>query len=174
MVAAAIITSRLRLEALYPETIESLLAQDIANAQSIQGTVFCKEFLESADETFLYIQLEQLKSRPSSQEWGVRIIVRKEDGEVIGHCGFHGPPEIIGKTEIGYTILSGYRRQGYAVEAVRGLADWARLQGSAVVFASVSPGNSASIGVLKRLGFVITGVRDDEVDGQEYIYELAL
>jgi RimJ/RimL family protein N-acetyltransferase len=115
-----------------------------------------------------------MTSRPSGRGWCARTIVREEDGAVIGHCGFHGPPEDVGRAEIGYTILPPYRRQGFAVETAQGLVDWARTQGETVVFASVSPDNLASLAVVEKLGFRQTGVQVDEIDGEEGVFELAL
>jgi len=61
-----------------------------------------------------------------------------------------------------------------ATEAVQSLVDWARRQGERVVYASISPNNSTSVGVATKLGFRHTGVRDDEVDGEECVFELDL
>lgn len=169
-----IVTSRLRLESFLAETLELLLSGDTHGAESIQGITFSEAFLKSVHEDFLAIQLERIKSRPSGRSWCIRAIVRDEDDAVIGHSRFHGPPEDVGRAEIGYNVLQPYRRNGYATEAVQGLVDWARRQGTTVVCAAVSPNNSASIGVVKKLDFRHTGVQGDETDGEEYIFELEL
>jgi [ribosomal protein S5]-alanine N-acetyltransferase len=169
-----IVTSRLRLESLLAETLELLLAGDLSGAESAQGMPFSDSFLQSVDDRFLKIQLERIRTRPSGQGWCIRAIVRDDNGVVIGHSGFHGPPEDVGRAEIGYNVLPPYRRHGYASEAVTGLIDWARAQGSHAVFASVSPNNVASLGVVTKLGFLKTGTQDDEIDGEEYVYQLDL
>jgi ribosomal-protein-alanine N-acetyltransferase len=170
----AIVTARLRLEPLEPETLEALISRDKAAADRIQGRVLPDDFLGPADEFFLTVQLARMRARPSGRPWCARAIVREQDGAVIGHCGFHGPPEDVGRAEIGYTVLPPYRRQGYAVEAARGLVDWARAQGESVVFAAVSPDNVPSLAVVETLGFRRTGVEIDEIDGEEWVFELSI
>jgi RimJ/RimL family protein N-acetyltransferase len=123
---------------------------------------------------FLKIQLERMTARPTGRGWCVRVIIREDDGAVIGDCGFHGPPQDVGRAEIGYMILPPYRRQGYAGEAAQGLVDWARAQGETVVHASVAPDNVASLAVVAKLGFRRTGVQVDEIDGEEGVFELNL
>ena len=170
----SIVTSRLHLELLLAETLELLLIGDTHGAESIQGLKLSEPFLQSVDNRFLTIQLERMRSRPSGRGWCIRAIVRDDDDAVIGHSGFHGPPEDVGRAEIGYNVLEPYRRNGYATETVQALVDWARRQGEKVVYASISPQNSASVGVVKKLGFRHTGVQDDEIDGEEYVFELDL
>jgi RimJ/RimL family protein N-acetyltransferase len=169
-----ILTGRLRLEPLQPATLEALISRDKDKAERAQGRALPDAFVEPADDFFLKVQLSRMTSRPSGRGWCARAIVREEDGAVIGHCGFHGPPEDVGRAEIGYTILQPYRRQGFAVEAAQGLVDWARTQGETVVFASMSPDNLASLAVVEKLGFRQTGVQVDEIDGEEGVFELAL
>ena len=167
-------TDRLSLELLLPETLEGFLSGDQRSVELIQGRTFPEDFLGPMDDFFLKVQLGRMMSRPSGRGWCARAIVRREDGVVIGHCGFHGPPEDVGRPEIGYSVLQSYRRQGYAVEAARGLVDWARDQGETVVFAAVAPDNAASLAVVTCLGFQQTGVQIDEVDGEESVFELRL
>jgi RimJ/RimL family protein N-acetyltransferase len=171
---AAVDTPRLLLEPLRPETIDALLTRDRAAVVQAQGRALPDEFFAPEDDTFLKIQLGRMTARPSGRGWCARVIVRREDGAVVGHCGFHGPPEDVGRAEIGYTVLSPYRRQGYAVEAAQGLIDWARTEGQGVVFASVAPDNVASLAVVDRLGFRRTGVQTDEIDGEEEVFALNL
>ena len=44
---------------------------------------------------------------------------------LIGGLGFLGPPDAAGETEIGFSLLSDYHRQGYGPEAISTLVDWA-------------------------------------------------
>jgi [ribosomal protein S5]-alanine N-acetyltransferase len=92
-------------------------------------------------------------------------------------------PSFAGKFEVGYTILSNFRRQGFALESVRGLFDWAELEpGTLVLFdpevkafvASVSPNNLASLVLIAKLGFVQIGRQWDEQDGEELVFELPI
>jgi len=169
----SIFTERLVLELLRPETLEAFLARDHAAGERAQGRTLPEGFLSPAEDAFLKIQLHRMASRPEGQGWCARVIIRADDDAVMGHCGFHGPPEDVGRAEVGYTVFPDYRRQGYAVEAVAGLVEYARSQGQPVVFACVSPDNVASLAVVAKLGFRQTGVQGDDVDGQEGVFELS-
>ena len=80
------------------------------------------------------------------------------DGEVVGDCGWFGPPDVEGVVEIGYGLASASRRRGLGTEAVAVLAAWAEQQpGVRLVSAEVLPGNEASLRLLHRLGFVESG-----------------
>lgn len=169
-----VLTSRLRLEPLRPETVVALIDGDGDGVRRAQGRDLPDYFFDPSRQGFLTIQLDRMTARPAARGWCVRAIVREGDGAVIGDCGFHGPPEDVGRAEIGYMILPPYRRQGYATEAARGLVDFARTEGETVVFASVAPDNAASLAVVAKLGFRQTGVQNDEVDGEERVFELKL
>ncbi|WP_231637398.1 GNAT family N-acetyltransferase [Paenibacillus sp. FJAT-27812] len=43
----------------------------------------------------------------------------------IGDTGFKGRPNADGEVDIGYAIMEKERKQGYGVEAAKGLAKWA-------------------------------------------------
>jgi len=77
---------------------------------------------------------------------------------LIGSGGFMGPPTPDGTVEIGYGTLLTYRRKGYAAEAARGLAEFARSHPDvSQVVADALPANAPSVGVLARSNFVETG-----------------
>ena len=73
--------------------------------------------------------------------------------------------------EIGYRVDPGYRRQGYALEAVRGLMDWAAGRGVHRFVASIAPDNKASLALAAKLGFERVGEQIDDIDGLEYVFE---
>ena len=166
-----VLTARLRLEPLRPETLMALLDADHHGVVRAQGRQLPGEFYESSRQMFLKVQLDRMTARPTGRGWCARAIVREDDGAVIGDCGFHGPPLDVGRAEIGYMILPPYRRHGYATEAVQGLVGWARTQGETVVFASVAPDNVASLAVVAKAGFRQTGVQNDDTDGEELVFE---
>lgn len=171
---APIETPRLQLLLFSPEVLDMVREQNYDAAARIQGFTFSEEFLSSVNDVFLARQIDGMRKWPSTPGWYARAILRKEDGVVIGHCGFHGHPEDYGRAEIGYTILAPYRRQGYAAESVRGLVSWAKVQGSRVAIATVSSSNAPSIGVVTKLGFRRTKVLGRDVDNEEYVFELDL
>lgn len=49
----------------------------------------------------------------------------QHDRRLIGWGGFKGRPNATGMVEIGYEIVSDYRRQGLATEAAQGLLNFA-------------------------------------------------
>ena len=103
-----------------------------------------------------------------------RAIVRTVDDRMVGHAGFHGPPDAEGMIEIGYKIFPVFRGQGYATEAARRLLDLAKDLGAKTFRASVSPDNVPSLAIVKTLGLVKTGERIDDVDGLEFVFERPL
>jgi [ribosomal protein S5]-alanine N-acetyltransferase len=58
-------------------------------------------------------------------------------------------------TEIGYILSRDYWGKGYVTEAAAGLIDLLFSEGQRRIIADTDPDNSASIAVLKRLGFTL-------------------
>lgn len=120
----------------------------------------------------LGIRLDDVEKNPSAAPWLLRAILR--DGEMIGHAGFHSPPDDHGMVEIGYSVFEPHRRHGVAYEAAVALLRWAGGHHGVRVFrASVSPDNAPSLALVAKLGFVQTGVQWDERDGEELVLERA-
>ncbi|MDQ2959923.1 MAG: GNAT family N-acetyltransferase [Candidatus Dormibacteraeota bacterium] len=167
-------TGRLDLVLLRAATLRALLVDDREGASREQGIPLPAEFSDSLHGQFLTTHLQRAAAFPGSRGWGVRVIVRQADGRVIGHAGFHGPPDAVGRAEIGYSVFAAFRGQGYATETARALADWARAQGERTLFASVSPVNQPSLAVVHKLGFRQAGVQVDQGRGPELVFELIL
>jgi len=115
--------------------------------------------------------------------WGARAVLQRSTTSMVGHAGFHLPPQPLadavsdptfegdatpaagGVVEVGYTIFPDERRRGYATEAVDALISWAFGTGEgSTVLASVAETNDASLGVLHRVGgfHAIGTCRDDD------------
>ena len=96
-------------------------------------------------------------------------IILRASGQVIGGCGFMGPPDATGAVEIGYGLAPSQRGKGIATEAVGGLVGEAwkdpRVK---VVFARTDQDNEPSQGVLRRAGF-----RQVDSDSEQLRWELA-
>ena len=119
--------------------------------------------------------LRRIDEHPDEAGWLARAIVRRDPVRaVVGHCGFHLPPDDAGYVETGYTVEPGHRRLGYAEEAVRCLADAAAAAGAAGLRASVSPTNLPSLSLVAKLGLRKVGSHVDEVDGPEDVFEAPL
>ena len=151
---------------LEPGLIRRLLANDRPADPRLP-----EEFPNSGElEGFLPVQLQRMEADPQRREWLARLMVRRQDREVVGHCGFHGPPDVIGRAEIGYTTFTPYRGQGLAKEAAKALVDFAFAHSESKVYAAVSPGNGPSLAVVRNVGFTQVGTQIDEVDGLELVF----
>ena len=85
----------------------------------------------------------------------VRPPARKK---LLGICGFKGRPDEAGSVEIGYSILSQFRANGYATEAVARLVKWAfSHQNVTEVSAETLLHLRQSIRVMEKNGFTLTG-----------------
>ncbi|MEU4984685.1 GNAT family N-acetyltransferase [Streptomyces sp. NPDC021969] len=105
-------------------------------------------------------------------EWGVFVLVRREDGRAVGGMGFHGAPDEDGRVEIGYDLTEAARGNGYATEALRALSAWALAREEVTsVFATTEPENTASQAVIVRAGFLRVAAQDTE-GAEQFAYEL--
>jgi [ribosomal protein S5]-alanine N-acetyltransferase len=94
------------------------------------------------------------------------------DGELVGTCGFKGPPDPSGTVEIGYSVIEPRRRRGYASGAVRLLLQYAFADSRiGRVVAETLPDLVASQGVLIQCGFASAGTRIDADDGEVLSFE---
>ena len=171
---APIRTPRLDLIAIPPEAIEHLLARDPTQAARALGGIALPAEFPTQDELagFLRIQLERMRREPARRDWMARLMIDRTTNQPIGHCGFHGPPQTIGRAEIGYTVFKQHRDKGYAKEAAQALTGWAFDQGEREVYATVSPDNAPSLAVVRSLGFIQVGTQIDEIDGLELVFVL--
>jgi ribosomal-protein-alanine N-acetyltransferase len=107
----------------------------------------------------LKFALRQLAER-SEQGWSFWYLLTEIQGRnyAIGICGFKGRPDASGSAEIGYSVLSQFRNQGFASEAVQRLLTWAFSHQSVnEVAAETLPHLQQSISVMKKNGFEFSG-----------------
>jgi [ribosomal protein S5]-alanine N-acetyltransferase len=117
-------------------------------------------------------RLWQLAQDPSHGSFLVRAIVLREEQQLVGHIGFHGPP-FDGWLEMGYSVFSPHRRQGIAEEAARMMMRWATEAHQITRFRlSISPENPPSLAMAAKLGFQKIGEQWDEEDGTEWVFEV--
>jgi len=124
-------------------------------------------------------RLHQIEADPSSAHWFVRAAVAVPPAAtpaspaiVVGHAGFHGPPDDDGVIEIGYTVVPDLRGRGFGHAIVTALlAEAAREAAVRTVRASVAPTNAASLALVHRAGFVQVGEQWDDEDGLELVFE---
>jgi RimJ/RimL family protein N-acetyltransferase len=169
-------SARLDLVSVSPAVVRALLARRREEAERGLGVPLPEEFLDDDLEGLLRLRLGQMEADPASQAWLVRALVLRDEGTIVGHAGFHGPPGAWGlepgKAEIGYTVFEPFRGRGYATEAAVALMDWAGGEGVRRFVFSIGPWNEPSLAIARKLGFVKTGEQWDDEDGLEHVYEL--
>ncbi|MFV9503531.1 MAG: GNAT family N-acetyltransferase [Oscillochloridaceae bacterium umkhey_bin13] len=173
---ATIITSaRLDLVPLTAECLAACLDDQREQAAGLLGASFATEWWEQPE--VMSLRLATLRNDPAQLPWLIRAIVRRTDRLMIGHIGGHDRPGAAylepyapGGLEFGYTVFAPYRRQGYAIEALGALMDWAAALGVPSFVLSISPTNLASLGVARHYGFEPVGSHHDPVDGLELIF----
>jgi [ribosomal protein S5]-alanine N-acetyltransferase len=163
-----------RLVALPMDAMLLLLDGELAAAGAAAGLELTDYFLTDEARWLWRLRIDQIRRDPASQYWVARAAVDAQTGYVVGHAGFHGPPDGAGLVEVGYSVDPHYRRQGYAKAMLLELLERARLEpGVRRVRASISPDNTASLATVRGFGFIVVGEQWDEQDGLELIFEVS-
>ncbi|WP_105975202.1 GNAT family N-acetyltransferase [Streptomyces geranii] len=156
-------TTRLRLEGVSPAAAADLSTGGTGGFDWIEGGPFdgTREAAGMVGKAY-----EAGVHRP---EFGLYVLVRREDDRAVGGIGFHGVPDEDGKAEIGYDLAEAARGNGYATEALRKLAEWALARDDVrSLFATVEPHNTPSQAVIARAGFTKVSEELDEEGLQAY------
>ncbi|MFE1288694.1 GNAT family N-acetyltransferase [Streptomyces sp. NPDC058751] len=141
-------TERLTLQGVTPDAAADLHAGGTGGFEWIgsgpfDGTRQAAGLLASA--------YEQGVHRP---EWGMFVLVRREDGLAVGAIGFHGTPDEEARAEVGYDLSEDARGRGYATEALCALAEAALARDEVkLLFATIDRENAPSQRVVARAGF---------------------
>jgi RimJ/RimL family protein N-acetyltransferase len=162
-------TRRLFLRPAWPEDWEAVLCA-IAD-EGIVRNLARAPWPYGPDEARAFVALPQDCRRPHF------LVVEADSGRLVGSAGMG---EHHGEAEIGYWIARPFWGRGYATEAAGGVLEVARLLGHRRVNAGHFVDNPASGRVLRKLGFVPTGVtrprmsyaRGQAVTAREYALEL--
>jgi RimJ/RimL family protein N-acetyltransferase len=166
---------RLDLVPLAPGLIEAMLGGRRAEAEAALGATLPPVWPERENLAAFRLFLDRMRRDPSARRWLVRaMVLRGERPAVVGHIGFHLPPDPDGSVEIGFTVDEAHRRRGYAREAAGALIGWAFTQeGVDRIRASIAPGNEPSLALARMLGFEAVGTAWDETDArEEIVFEL--
>jgi RimJ/RimL family protein N-acetyltransferase len=96
----------------------------------------------------------------------------KESLQPIGICGLLKRDQLE-EVDIGYAFLPEYWLNGFAFESASAVLEYGRNRlGRTKMVAIVSPGNAASIKVLRKLGFVFSQfVQMSSDDAEVALYE---
>lgn len=150
-------TERLDLE---PLTLEdaALLADGAASPEGrwadgypTDGTLVAAGFLLAAD-----------RERRNLGVFRTYQIVRRSDREIIGDCGFLGPPDRAGIVHVAFGVARSARRRGYATEALEALIGLAFTDDRvSSVRAEASRDDIASRRVMGKAGMALVGEDGD-------------
>lgn len=173
-------TERLVLAPMSADVVRSILRGDWSTTRRRIG---CEFPLEWREDGWRWLEPQADKGEQDDRyvAWGTRLAFAREPdvltegrAAVLAEVGFHGPPDTEGWAEIGYRVVARYRRHGFAEKAARALLRWATARGAVGIKASVSPGNTASIGLLRKLGFTMTGRYEHDMLGPQALLGLRL
>jgi RimJ/RimL family protein N-acetyltransferase len=160
----------IRFVKLPPAALDALIAGDLAAAGAAAGQPL-SDFLV-AEKWLWGLRRRQIAEDPAGAEWIARAAVAEPGGMVVGHGGFHGPPDADGMVEVAYSVDPGYRRRGYAKAMLAALIERAAAEPAVkVVRASISPDNVASLATIAGFGFERVGEQWDDEDGLELLFE---
>jgi RimJ/RimL family protein N-acetyltransferase len=154
--------------------LAALADRDLAAASTAAGITLTPYFVTPEAVSLWRLRIADIAANPESARWIARAAVAEPGGVVVGHAGFHGPPDAAGMVEVAYSVDPACRRQGYATAMLRELLLRAAAEpGVTTVRASISPGNAGSLATVARFGFIRNGEQWDEEDGLELIFERA-
>jgi RimJ/RimL family protein N-acetyltransferase len=159
----------IRFVQLPPEALTALIDGDLPAAGAAAGQPLSPYLLQ---EAWLWrIRLEDIGLDPTAAEWIARAAVAEPEGVVVGHAGFHGPPDDDGVVEVAYSVDPLYRRRGYARAMLRELLRRADADPRVTaVRASIRPDNVGSRATIAGFGFRKVGEQWDPDDGLEDVW----
>jgi RimJ/RimL family protein N-acetyltransferase len=119
---------------------------------------------DRAAQEFFRRQME----KDGTAGWLVWYAIRRGTPEypavLVGAGGYGGPPDRDGGVEIGFSVLPGWQKRGYATEMARALIENAFSESKVEqVVAHTTEDNTASRRVLEKSGFVMTGTDNGQL-----------
>ncbi|MGW5176704.1 GNAT family N-acetyltransferase [Streptomyces sp. NPDC004082] len=165
---------RVRFVRLSEKALRALADGDLAGGSAETGVTLDEHFVCDRARSIFAYRADQLVKDPSAAPWITRAAVSEPEGIVVGDAGFHGPPDEAGMVEVGYTVVPGHRRQGYARAMVSALLVRAAAEpGVRTVRARIAADNAASLASIDGFGFKRVGEQGNEHDGLTFIFEVA-
>lgn len=117
--------------------------------------------------------LKKVSQNKTEVGWWTYFPIHKEDKKLIGSCGYKGSPTSEGTVEIGYEVISEYRKKGLGTEIAIGLVSNAfKFANVKMIIAHTLPLENASTKILIRLGFYKVSEINDPEDGLIWRWEL--
>ena len=118
-------------------------------------------------------RIPRVQKDPNFAEIGLILAIAKNSRILIGSAGFHDFPDETGMIEIGFGIVPQMQGLGYGQELLIGM--WRMIAKNPLVRVlryTVSPENSSSLHIIRKMEFLQIGEQIDEEDGLELIFEL--
>jgi ribosomal-protein-alanine N-acetyltransferase len=151
------LTSRLILAGSQPALLQAELAGRRAFAAAL-GVAIPKSWPpEHHDRGVIDWGLKSLEVLFDDEPWRMYYMVAQQPLTAIGTCGFHGPPDLSGCVEVGYTVLPEFRGRGLASEAVMTLISIGFEYGALEVAAETYPALAPSLRVMQKCGMSLVG-----------------
>ncbi|MFG2673257.1 GNAT family N-acetyltransferase [Streptomyces sp. NPDC048445] len=155
------------------KALRALADGDLAGGSAEAGVALDEHFVGDRARWIFGYRADQLAKDPSAAPWITRAAVSEPDEVVVGDAGFHGPPDEAGMVEVGFTVVPGYRRQGYARAILMALLVRAAAEPDVrTVRARISPDNTASLATIAGFGFTRVGEQGNERDGLSIVFEV--
>lgn len=133
-------------------------------------TKFMEDLYPTKEQEISYTR-DYIKNVYGFYGYGMWIVEKKDTGEIIGRAGVeqHENEECV---EMGFVIARPFQRQGYAYEVCSAILRYAKeeLEVSKIC-CLVKEGNTASLGLCKKLGFQHIGkqiAKGEEYEALEY------
>ena len=146
-------TDRLILRKLTKNDAQSLY-EYCSSSRAAQYSLWTPHSSVSETKSFLKY-LVHSAHRGEYMTWG---IVLKSSGELIGTCGYTYTDDDFKIAELGYGIKEKHYGNGYATEAMKAVIDYGFCTvGFVRQYAKVMVGNTPSVKLLERLGFIHEG-----------------
>lgn len=113
--------------------------------------------VKSKSEVMKFIERYKEELEKSEEvTWGIAL---KDSNKLIGTCCFGNFDDGARRTEIGYDIAQDHWNKGYATEALEAIISFGfNIINLNRIEATITPGNDASVKVLKKLNFVQEGI----------------
>ncbi|MFD9338323.1 GNAT family N-acetyltransferase [Streptomyces sp. NPDC060028] len=164
---------RVRFVELNANALRALADGDLAGGSAEAGIALDEHFVSDRARWIFGYRANQLAEDPSAAAWTTRAAVSEPDGVVVGDAGFHGPPNEMGMIEVGFTVVPGCRRQGYARAMLTALLARAAAEPDVkTVRARIKSDNNASLATIAGFGFTRVGKQGNEHDGLVTVFEI--
>lgn len=151
--------------------VEAVLQGNVALAQ-VTGLNVPDDWTEFGEPAFRFAK-ERLGEHPDDARWWTWLPVLRTENLLVGSCGYMGRPDAQGEVEIGYEIAAHQRAHGLATEAVQALVSHAFAHAAVrCVIAHTLPELNPSAKILRRIGFLQTGEKQDPDEGTVWRWEL--